>query len=342
MSGASGRDNVAGATDKGTGHRADTGPGHRADTGPDNRADTGTDNRVDTGPDDRADTGPGHRADTGPDNRADTGPHRSPDDRADWPAGLPRPVREEPLPGGYIGRTTKAVLADGRVVVVKHCPYPAPQEADGLRALAGAGVPVPEVVGVAEHILVLEWVSGVPDWPALGRAVARMHRHTADRFGWPIDNFHGLVPQDNTWTDDWPTFYVEHRVRPQLVNAELPAELRTRIERACAGPLPDLLRPDPPASLTHGDLWRGNMIDGRWLVDPAVSHADRELDLAYLSLSDDLPPEFMAAYRDEYPIDPGFERRRPALLLHKHLVNVRHFGERILPRLTELLDHYRW
>ena len=86
----------------------------------------------------------------------------------------------------------------------------------------------------------------------------------------------------------------------------------------------------------------GNMIDGRWLVDPAVSYADRELDLAYLSLSDDLPPEFTAAYQDEYPADPGFDERRPALLLHKHLVNVRHFGDRTLPRLTALLDSYGW
>ncbi|ACV79772.1 fructosamine kinase family protein [Nakamurella multipartita] len=260
----------------------------------------------------------------------------------DWPAGLPRPVRERALPGGFIGRTAQAELADGRTVVIKRCPYPAAQEADGLRALAQAGVPVPAVLGVGERVLVLDRVQGEPDWAGLGRAVARMHRCTADRFGWPIENFHGRFPQDNTWTTHWPTFYVRHRVAPQLARADLPGQLRERIERACAGPLPDLLRPDPPASLTHGDLWPGNMIDGRWLVDPAVSYADRELDLAYLSLSSEVPAEFTAAYRAEYPPDPGFEERRPALLLHKHLVNVRHFGDRALPRLWSLLEHYDW
>jgi fructosamine-3-kinase len=272
-----------------------------------------------------------------------TGPDaEQPEIEADWPAGLPRPRHEEALPGGYIGRTSRAVLADGRTVLIKRCPYPAAQEADGLRALAAAGAPAPGILGVGDRTLVLEWLQGEPDWPALGRAVARMHRHTADRFGWPVDNYAGRFPQDNTWTDDWPTFYVRHRVLPQLNRAEVPPEVRHRIEHACAGPLPVLLRPDPPASLTHGDLWPGNMIDGRWLVDPAVSYADRELDLAYLSLSDDLPPEFMTAYLAEYPVDPGFDERRPALLLHKHLVNVRHFGERILPRLTALLDTYGW
>lgn len=261
---------------------------------------------------------------------------------ADWPEGLPRPVHEDAIQGGYIGRTSLAVLADGRTVVVKRCPYPTEQEAEGLRALAAAGVPVPEVLGVGTRTLVLSHLAGAPDWPALGRAVARMHRHTADRFGWPSDNYHGLFRQDNTWTDDWPSFYVDHRVMPQLSSATVPDGLRRRIERACAGPLRELLRPDPPPSLTHGDLWRGNMIDGHWLIDPAVSYADRELDLAYLSLSDDLPPEFTSAYEAEYPPDPGFPDRRPALLLHKHLVNVRHFGERILPRLIGLLDHYGW
>lgn len=269
-------------------------------------------------------------------------PRGADDPPEDWPADLARPVGEESLVGGYIGRTTRATLADGRTVVVKRCPYPALQEADGLRALGVAGAPVPAVFGVGGHILVLEYVAGDPDWSRLGRAVARLHRHTTARFGWPIVNYHGRFPQDNTWSDSWPDFYVQRRVAPQLARADLPADLRARIETACAGPLPALLRPDPPASLTHGDLWPGNMIDGRWLVDPAVSYADRELDLAYLSLSNDLPPEFMIAYRDEYPVEPDFEERRPALLLHKYLVNVRHFGDRALPRLWTLLEHYGW
>jgi fructosamine-3-kinase len=278
-------------------------------------------------------------ADAAADHRIIPRPQAAPA-TGDWPADLPPPVREEPLDGGYIGRTARVTLADGRIVVVKRCPYPAFQEAEGLRALGAAGAPVPEVLGVGASILVLEHVSGQPDWPGLGRAVARLHRTTASRFGWPTANYHGRFPQDNTWSGSWPDFYVQRRVAPQLARADLPADLRARIEAACTGPLPALLRSGPPASLTHGDLWPGNMIDGRWLVDPAVSYADRELDLAYLSLSDTLPPEFMAAYHEEYPIDPDFEERRPALLLHKHLVNVRHFGERALPRLWTLLEHY--
>ena len=261
----------------------------------------------------------------------------------DWPAGLAPLGSTRPLGGGYICATTRGRLTDGREVVVKRCPYPAEVEADGLAALAAAGTPVPAVLGVAGRVLVLEHVGGPPDWPALGRAIAGLHRVTGPRFGWHRDNYQGLTAQDNRWSDDWPTFYAERRVRAHLADPGVPEPLRRRVERACDGPLPALLRPRPPASLTHGDLWAANVVEGRWLVDPAVSFADRELELAYMQLGDGLPPELLAAYRDAYPTDPGYERRRPALQLHKFLNNIRHFGpDRYVPRIEAVLDGYGW
>jgi fructosamine-3-kinase len=262
---------------------------------------------------------------------------------AAWPPGLAPLVSTEPLKGGFICGTVRGRLADGREVVVKRCPYPAEVEADGLRALGAAGVPVPAVLGVGSQVLVLERVGGPPDWAGLGRAIAGLHRTTGDRFGWHRDNFQGITVQPNGWYEDWPSFYVERRVRPHLADARVPGPLRRRIERACEGPLPALLRPRPPASLTHGDLWMGNVIEGRWLVDPAVSFADRELELAYMQLSDSLPAEFWDAYMAEWPPDPGYERRRPALQLHKFLNNIRHFGpDRYVPRIEAVLDTYGW
>lgn len=267
----------------------------------------------------------------------------------DWPPGVSPVVRTSAVDGGYICSTQRATLADGREVIIKRCPYPARQEAEGLESLRAAGVPTPEVVGVGAQVLVLEFVGhsggpgpGQPDWAALGRAIARLHRHTNERFGWHQDNYAGRFAQDNRWCADWPTFYASRRVLGHLAHAEVPDPLRRRLEHACAGPLQAVLRQLPPASLTHGDLWFGNVIDGRWLVDPAVSYADRELDLAYMRLSPDLPAELFDAYESEWPIDPGFDERRPALQLHKLLVNVRHFGPRFLPRIEATLDRYGW
>jgi fructosamine-3-kinase len=261
----------------------------------------------------------------------------------DWPPGLPRPASTRPLKGGFICSTTRDRLADGREVVVKRCPYPAEVEADGLRALAAAGAPVPAVLGFANHVLVLEHVGGSPDWSALGRAIARLHRTTGSRFGWHRDYFQGMTVQHNGWSDDWPSFYVERRLRVHLTDPKVPESLRRRIEWACDGPLPALLRPRPSASLTHGDLWAANVVEGRWLVDPAVSFADRELELAYMQLSNSMPPELLAAYVEAWPPDPSYEQRRPALQLHKFLNNIRHFGpDRYVPRIEAVLDTYGW
>jgi fructosamine-3-kinase len=259
----------------------------------------------------------------------------------DWPQDLPRSISSALLKGGMICTTTRERLADGRDVVVKRCPYPAEIEAEGLRALAAAGGPVPEVIAAAGHLLVLEFVQGPPAWAALGRAMAAVHRSTADRYGWHRNNPAGLFDQQNDWTDDWPTFFVQHRILAHLDDPAVPTTIADRLRRACAGPLPDLLPAHPPASLTHGDLWFGNVIDGHWMVDPAVSYADRELDLAFMQTGG-LPDELFDAYQQEWPFEPGYEQRRPALQLHKMLVGLRHFGPARLPRIEAVLDHYRW
>ena len=263
------------------------------------------------------------------------------DDPGDWPAGLPRSVDSRLLKGGLICTTTRELLADGRTVVVKRCPYPAEVEAEGLQALGAAGGPVPAVIAAAGHVLVLEHVQGVSDWSGLGRAMATVHRTTAARYGWHRDNPAGLFDQQNQWCDDWPTFFVTRRILAHLDDPAVPADIAQRLRTACAGPLPAMLPQHPPASLTHGDLWYGNVVDGRWMVDPAVCFADRELDLAFMQTGG-LPDELFEAYQREWPFEPGYEQRRPALQLHKMLVGLRHFGPARIARIVAVLDHYGW
>jgi fructosamine-3-kinase len=263
------------------------------------------------------------------------------DSGADWPGDLPASIGSTVLNGGMICVTTRETLADGRDVVVKRCPYPAEVEAEGLRALATAGAPTPAVLGVAAHVLVLEYVDGPPAWAELGRAMAIVHQTTSGRYGWHRDNPAGLFDQHNDWCDEWPTFFTRHRILAHLDDSAVPVSLADRLRQACAGPLPDLLPRHPPASLTHGDLWFGNVVGGRWVVDPAVCFADRELDLAYMQTGG-LPAELFDAYQREWPFEPGYAARRPALQLHKMLVGLRHFGTARLPRIEAVLDHYGW
>jgi len=263
------------------------------------------------------------------------------EEAADWPVGLPRSVRSTLLKGGMICTTTRERLADGRDVVVKRCPYPAEVEAEGLRVLSAAGAPTPRVIADSAHVLVLEFVEGAPDWAGLGRAIALVHRTTGTRYGWHRNNPAGLFDQHNDWCDDWPTFFVKHRILVHLADPAVPPNIADRLRRACDGPLPDLLPKHPPASLTHGDLWLGNVVNGRWLVDPAVSYADRELDLAFMQ-GGSLPDELFDAYQQEWPFEDGYSERREALGLHKLLTGLRHFGPARLPRIEAVLDLYGW
>lgn len=247
-----------------------------------------------------------------------------------------------PLGGGSICEVWRARLSDGRAVVVKRTPYPAQIEADGLTALADGGAPVPEVLAADADVLVLEAVEGPPDWAGLGAALARVHGHTGETFGWHRDNLIGSLPQRNDPTPDWPAFYAEHRIRPWLDAPALPGAVRARLEAACDGPLLELLAHDPPASLVHGDLWSGNVVDGRWLIDPAVCRADREYELAFMDFFGGFPDALTDAYHREWPLDDGWQARRPALQLYHLLVHVQLFGSGYVGPVVSRLDTLGW
>lgn len=151
----------------------------------------------------------------------------------------------------------------------------------------------------------------------------------------------GPLPQANPATDDWPTFLVEARLRPYL--DVLPADVARRLGAAIErGAVAELADHGAPPSLVHGDLWSGNVLADRWLLDPAVHHADREIDLAMLELFGTVGPQLRAGYEREWPLDEGWERRLPLLQLPPLLVHVRLFGASYLPGITSRLDTLGW
>jgi fructosamine-3-kinase len=263
------------------------------------------------------------------------------------PAALPERSAWRPLGGGSICDVYAADLADGTPAVVKVTPYDARVEADGLAALRAAGAPVPKVLAAEVDLLVLERVGNGREpspatWAALGGALADLHRHTGERFGWHGDNLIGSLPQGNGWWESWPAFYAEQRIRPWLGATALPAGVRERLERALDGPLQALLPERPPASLVHGDLWSGNVVAGRWLIDPAVCHADREYELAFMDVFGGFPEALWSAYEAAWPLADGWQRRRPALQLYHLLVHVQLFGAGYVAPVVGRLDALGW
>ncbi len=251
------------------------------------------------------------------------------------PGDLGEIVEARALHGGDVAEVWDARLDDGRRVVVKRSTTDATLEAEGLAALREAGAPTPAVLAATREILVLEHVSGPGDPRALGRAIAAMHAAGGAAFGWHRDNALGPITQDNSATSDWPAFYLERRLAPHL--RWLPGQLARRVE-AATPVLARMLDHDVAPNLVHGDLWIGNIVDHRWLIDPAVHYADREYDLAVLELFGRAPTALLDGYRDVWPLDDGWRDRRPVLQLAHLALHVRLFGHGWADAVAQRLD----
>src|SRR5690606_8062289 len=113
--------------------------------------------------------------------------------------------------------------------------------------------------------------------------------------------------------------------------AALEGGYREALEHLCSR-LPELL-PVKPACLTHGDFWMQNILataDGEpALIDPALSYAWAEVDLAHVWTTAP-PPEahgFFDRYAELSGLDDGWRERMPIIQLRQHLAVLAQFDD---------------
>ena len=264
-----------------------------------------------------------------------------------------------PVGGGDINQAARLRDREGRAWFIKinHADrgdmFAA--ECEGLGELAAArdlGVPRAAGFGASEQFawLVLEWLeltgaSGNAD-RQLGRALAGMHRLTAEHFGWHRDNYIGTTSQPNGWADNWVDFFREQRLGQQLALAQQNGAPQSIIEsgRQLTEQMDDWFRDYAPIpSLLHGDLWggnRGTLADGRpVLFDPAVYYGDRETDIAMTRLFGGFSAEFYAAYDKEWPLDGGARQRQGLYNLYHVLNHFNLFGGSYLMQAEQLMQN---
>lgn len=244
-----------------------------------------------------------------------------------------------PLANGHRGPVLRVDLADGRRLAAKLGPG---LEAEGfmLRHLAAnTALPVPAVHHADDTLLLMDFVES--DGALESRAevhaadlLAELHALPADTYGFGRPTAIGPLPQDNTPDDDWIAFFRDRRLlapaRAAFAEGGIDGALMDGILRL-AGRLPDLIGRAGPPSLIHGDVWGGNVLTAKGriaaFIDPALYHADAEIELAFTTLFGTFGKTFFRRYAEHRPIRPGFfEVRRELYTLYPLLVHVRLFG----------------
>ncbi|MDG5766780.1 fructosamine kinase family protein [Balneolales bacterium ANBcel1] len=255
---------------------------------------------------------------------------------------------QRPVGGGCINDTTRLKLSDGTTLFVKRNRHSLHdmfvKEAKGLQLLAGAtsGLRVPEVVGILEDQpsdsswLLLSFIEegrSTGDFDQrFGRALAELHRHTADKYGLDHDNYIGRLPQKNDYREEWIRFFIECRIEPQFAMARqhgyFSGNTRSSLDQLFKA-LPDLI-PDEPPSLLHGDLWGGNYLcdneNRPVLIDPAVYYGHREMEIAFTRMFGGFGRGFYQGYEEAWPMASGFSQRQDIYNLYPLLVHVNLFG----------------
>lgn len=245
---------------------------------------------------------------------------------------------KEPLYGGDINQVTLLVCENGEFVSKTRNPPIANMyktEAMGLKLLQENTLPVPQVVFLQENLLLMTalkkgFARSKEQTKEAGKFLAVLHRQEQSSFGLEHDNFIGSLPQENTPSENWLSFY-----RDKRINAQLKLYLKENatdwdIWHKLFAMLPSIINYEVKPSLLHGDLWSGNLFwsaDGPVFIDPAVYRGDRYIELAFTELFGGFSSDFYTAYNDVYPIDKKiYENVKPLYQIYPLLVHANLFG----------------
>lgn len=259
------------------------------------------------------------------------------------------------LDGGCIAKVRRVELKSGKMIVAKlsgdHSRLV--EEADGLSAIAATGtVRVPEVMGVSEGVLLLEYLApgepGSDDWQTFGKRLAELHMaDVGNRYGWEHDNHLGDTIQVNQLHDDWVAFNRVCRFGPLrsiLQDGDEASDPELEMLDAFINGLETLIPARPRPALIHGDLWKGNAIpiqdSGIAVIDPAVSIGDGLADVAMMQLFGGFPNECFDAYARAVNIDLSCSETARSLKTYRlyHVLN--HwvlFGRGYAPEALDLM-----
>lgn len=213
--------------------------------------------------------------------------------------------------------------------------------------------PFPDVLGERAGVLILEYLQNdgrvePHGTEETGRALALLHNARSGDYGFDFDTTFGPCPQPNTKTTDWSDFFGRHRLMYMGELALKAGQVNRKTFDSLCGlvrNLRDLLPTKPRPALLHGDLWRGNVLYHRGrlsgFLDPAIYVGDQEVDLSsFPTLFDPPPEEFLKAYGQIRPIEPGFQERKEIYRLWGLLFHAYWGGGRFGAHVARVLGQF--
>lgn len=234
----------------------------------------------------------------------------------------------------------QVTLSDGSSAFIKYQSNPNQQLVNEGRELTllRKTIHTPAVLGSCEYCLILEWINAAhnPNMQSqMGSELAKLHQNTGDYFGFGFDNKIGQTPQPNGVgknINNWADFYWQYRLLHQIELANqgrliTPTDYQQLLD--IKHKLPSLLSKDIKPSLLHGDLWSGNVLSGKnqpYFIDTASYYGHREIDFALTFMFGGFDDNFYQSYNETYPLDSGFNERKPLYMLYHYLNHLNIFG----------------
>lgn len=263
--------------------------------------------------------------------------------------------KAERLSGGDINEVYKIVSSDCTYVLKLNSLHPYPDmfliEANSLDILAATkSFLIPEVIAKGAYkgykYLLLEFITPTNQEyfsDEFAISLAKLHKHSATKFGLDFDNYIGSLAQKNTPTYlDASSFYIHLRLEPQIKLAEAKG-YRFKTINKLYSVVKDIV-PNEKPSLIHGDLWAGNYLTTSEhkvsLIDPAIAYAPREMDLAMMQLFGGFPNDIFELYNEIFPLESGWKERVKLWQLYYVLVHVNLFGGHYYNSAQQIINNY--
>ena len=201
-----------------------------------------------------------------------------------------------------------------------------------------------------QSILFLEWIDlKQSQQNLLGKGLALLHKSSSEwsqkKFGWEEEGFIGSSSQIRGWESNWGEFFINYRLRPQLIQAKAWGVRVEDYEDVLRYLSPYLNDHHPKISIVHGDLWSGNCGMTKnglgSLYDPASYWADREVDISMTKLFGGFNKEFYTGYEEIWPLDKSSQDRTDIYNLYHLLNHANMFGGSYKENSLKILKNLR-